>query len=199
MKMKKEIIAPCVVVYKDVFSPENIIDLIEEESEESWPYLVWEYSGTDNGTISSYRTSMQMEMSPVMTDNVDKDNRAYRVSTLWMNIFSQVDNCVHDYRENYDLHLSSDEGYRILKYSGGAEYRPHVDYGHNNSRQLSLVGWLNDDYDGGELDFTYLGVKVKPEAGGLIMFPSSYPYKHAALPVGDNSFDIKYSFVTWFN
>lgn len=194
----KEIIAPCVVVYRDVFNPKNIIELIEKEAEQEWPYLVWEYSGTDSGTISEFRTSVQMEMTPVMVEDVEKDNRVYELSNLWMNIFRSVDECVREYRRDYDLHLRSDEGYRVLKYSGGAEYKPHIDYGYSNERQLSLVGWLNDDYEGGELEFTHLGHTIKPSAGGLILFPSSFPYMHAALPVGTNSFDIKYSFVTWF-
>jgi len=194
----KEVLDTCVVVYHDVFDPKNITELIELESQQEWPYLVWEYSGTDTDTVSDFRTSMQMEMTPVMVEDVEKDNRVYELSNLWMNIFRKVDECVVDYRRDYDLHLRSDEGYRVLKYSGGGEYKPHIDYGHNNERQLSLVGWLNDDYSGGELDFTYLGKIVKPRAGSLILFPSSFPYKHAALPVGKNSFDIKYSFVTWF-
>jgi predicted 2-oxoglutarate/Fe(II)-dependent dioxygenase YbiX len=55
------------------------------------------------------------------------------------------------------------------------------------------VGYLNDDYEGGELFFDKLNLKIKPQAGDLYLFPSSYIYSHAAMPVTDGT---KYSIVT---
>lgn len=87
------------------------------------------------------------------------------------------------------------EQFSILKYSGGQEYKPHADGGTTYvPRQISAVCYLNDDYDGGELEFPYFGIKIKPEPGMLILFPSNFAYAHAALPVTSGN---KYTLVTW--
>ena len=62
------------------------------------------------------------------------------------------------------------------------------------SRQVSCVCYLNDDYQGGELEFPNFKVKIKPEQGMLILFPSSFPYLHIAHPITQG---IKYTLVTW--
>lgn len=191
-------LAPGVILYKNIFSPENIIELLESESQEDWPYLIWENSQTDNGTISSYRMSVQMELHPLQADKIGNIPRMKPVAELWKKIFKNIDASVHHYRDKYSLSLTTDEGYRVLKYPSGGEYSSHYDYGPNNARTLSCVGWFNDDFNGGELEFDYFGIKISPSAGSMVLFPSNYLYRHTAHPVEENSFGIKYAFVTWF-
>lgn len=194
-----DILAPGVFLYKNVFDPTNMTDLLEKESEEDWPYLMWELSPTDRGTVSSYRSSLQMELGPIMLQEVQESNRLHDLHKKWMTAFEHINKCVFQYRRHWDLDLRADEGYRVLKYPSGSQYRMHIDHHRDNGRVLSLVGWLNDDFEGGELYFDHLDLTVPCQAGSLIMFPSSYVYRHAALPIKENSLDIKYSFVTWFN
>jgi predicted 2-oxoglutarate/Fe(II)-dependent dioxygenase YbiX len=56
-----------------------------------------------------------------------------------------------------------------------------------------MVGYLNDDYEGGGLRFDKIDLEVKPRAGDLYIFPSSYLFSHSALPVKSGT---KYSVVT---
>jgi len=61
---------------------------------------------------------------------------------------------------------------------------PHVDSYEDDTKQvLSIVLYLNDDYTGGELYFKNQDIKIKPEAGSLIAFPSTDPYFHESLTV----------------
>ncbi len=190
-------LAPGVIMYKNIFSPENIIELIESESKEDWPYLMWENSETDNGKISSYRMSVQMELNPLQANKIENIPRMKPAAVLWKKIFKNIDAAVYHYRDKYSLELSTDEGYRVLKYPSGGEYSSHCDYGSENGRILSCVGWFNDDFNGGELEFDYFGIKVSPSAGSMVLFPSNYLYRHTAHPVEENNFGIKYAFVTW--
>lgn len=52
---------------------------------------------------------------------------------------------------------------------------------------LTLAGaallYLNDDYEGGELDFSNLGFSIKPPAGSVLTFPSTEKWTHGVLPV----------------
>jgi predicted 2-oxoglutarate/Fe(II)-dependent dioxygenase YbiX len=63
-------------------------------------------------------------------------------------------------------------------------------------RALSAICYLNDDYEGGEIEFPEFKVKIKPEAGMLILFPSNFAYKHTAYPVTKGT---KYALVTWIH
>ena len=58
---------------------------------------------------------------------------------------------------------------------------------------LSIVGQLNDDFDGGE--FVMWRDKVIPfETGDVIIFPSNFMYPHKVEPVTKGN---RYSYVSW--
>ena len=192
-------IAKGIVLYENVFETQDFVQMIEKEAAKDWPYLSWVPSATGAGAISEYRTSYQMELGMLRHTDVVDGHRLHKVSELWKNMFEAIDQQVYEYRNRYSLSLSSDEGYRVLKYSNGSEYLEHTDWHPDNDRQISLVGWLNEDFEGGELYFKHFDLTVKPKAGSFVIFPSNFIYLHSALPVGDtNKHDIKYSFVTWF-
>lgn len=48
--------------------------------------------------------------------------------------------------------------------------------------EFSSILYLSSEYDGGEIEFPELGIKYKPKAGDLIVFPS-HGYLHNVLPV----------------
>ena len=85
------------------------------------------------------------------------------------------------------------ESINLVKYYPGNHFQTHADDGASYKSVVSLVGYLNDDYEGGEIEFNVLGVKIKPEAGDLVVFPSNFIYTHRAHPVISG---IKYSIVT---
>ena len=56
--------------------------------------------------------------------------------------------------------------------------------------------YVNDNFDGGVLEFKNKDYSVKPEPGMLILFPSNYAYTHIAHPVETGT---KYAVVTWLH
>ena len=58
---------------------------------------------------------------------------------------------------------------------------------------LSIVGVLNDDYDGGEF-IMFNDYEIKFKAGDIIIFPSVFLYPHLVKPVKKG---VRYSFVSW--
>ena len=58
---------------------------------------------------------------------------------------------------------------------------------------LSIVGVLNDNYEGGEF-IMFDDYEIKFKAGDLIIFPSIFLYPHKVKPVKKG---IRYSFVSW--
>lgn len=64
-------------------------------------------------------------------------------------------------------------------YSEDDYYEPHIDYIVNNencifpkggNRVATAILYLNDEYEGGELYFNHLYLRVKPQAGSLVFF-----------------------------
>jgi predicted 2-oxoglutarate/Fe(II)-dependent dioxygenase YbiX len=69
----------------------------------------------------------------------------------------------------------------------------HHDHGFSYNCTVSVVCYLNDDYEGGELSFRLQDLKIKPKAGDMYVFPSNFMYPHIAEKVTGG---IKYSLVT---
>jgi predicted 2-oxoglutarate/Fe(II)-dependent dioxygenase YbiX len=100
------------------------------------------------------------------------------------------------YTEKHDVHQLWHEPYNMLRYRGGQEYKAHYDGGTETGRCVSAIVYLNNDYEGGHVEFTNFGVKIKPEPGMLLLFPSNYAYTHIAHPVISGT---KYAIVTWMH
>ena len=92
----------------------------------------------------------------------------------------------------------------ILRYEQSQEYKWHIDqplplnllltpYG-CETRNWSIVLYLNDDFEGGETQV--LEDVYTPKKGTALVFPSSWHYPHTALPVKQG---IKYALVTWYH
>ena len=58
---------------------------------------------------------------------------------------------------------------------------------------LSIVGVLNDNYEGGEF-IMFEDYEIKFKAGDILIFPSVFLYPHLVKPVKKG---IRYSFVSW--
>ena len=76
-------------------------------------------------------------------------------------------------------------------------FKLHVDEQNTSvrSRDIVFMWYLNDVEYGGETCFPEQELKVKPEAGKLVLFPSTWTYPHCAnIPISSN----KYIITGWF-
>lgn len=87
----------------------------------------------------------------------------------------------------YNIHL--------LKYGVNGFLPAHQDHG-VSSRVLSTVMYLNDDYEGGEIEFVNSNIKIKPPAGSIIFFPSNFLYIHEVHSITSG---FRYSLPHWFH
>ena len=82
---------------------------------------------------------------------------------------------------------------QLLHYLAGGFYYYHCDNAYlvprENAwrkavdRDISLLIYLTDDFEGGELHFKRLNYSLKPKAGMLVWFPSDMRFEHMAKPV----------------
>lgn len=108
----------------------------------------------------------------------------------------------------YNTKIYGIEPLQFLKYEKDGHYSPHIDgesvflidnfqlpvWRRNTKRDYSTLIYLNEDFEGGEFEFTNLKVKIKPTTGTVITFPSDHRFLHAALPVTSG---IRYCIVIW--
>ena len=91
----------------------------------------------------------------------------------------------------------------VLRYENNQEYKWHCDgkpflipndpsMSHN--RLISIVCYLNDNFEGGETKV--LDTPWKPVKGKALIFPSNWAYPHCAMPV---TLGTKYSIATWYH
>jgi hypothetical protein len=96
-------------------------------------------------------------------------------------IFRSVRECVDDYGRYWGVGISSYEAFNFVKYEGaGTHFKIHADHGPTYVSTTSIVVYLNDDYEGGELWFPRFDLTIKPKAGDIVVFPSTYIYEHAS-------------------
>lgn len=126
----------------------------------------------------------------VLAENKDiSDPRALYIVN---SIYSGMMFCGNMYKKmkNIDGDVTISKNFAINKYNTGEDMGQHVDWNENNpSLRYSFFVYLNDDYDGGELHFSKQNITLKPEAGSIVMFPSTEPYEHGSLTIKEG---IKY-------
>ena len=107
----------------------------------------------------------------------------------------------------YQCEVDSSEIPQVLSYGIGGHYKPHIDgesiwmtprgekiWKKSTDRDLSIVFYLNDDFEGGDFIFPELKIRVRPEPGMMVCFPSNHHYSHGVEPVTKGK---RYSIVSW--
>ncbi len=119
-------------------------------------------------------------------------------------IVGNLHSTILEYVESFEFDwFGSWKGYtsiRFNRYFPGQTMLEHCDHIHSmfdGERKgipiLSIVGILNDDYEGGEF-IMFEDKKIDTKKGDLIIFPSNFLYPHEVTPVTKG---VRYSYVSW--
>lgn len=178
---------------------------------------------TDLEVLARYVQQARMEQSAVSnfaedapTESVEwvinkeirDTHHVHQTTTITRKLRSIVKAGVGSFVEPfYNVKIRDWEPLQLLHYSEGGHYIPHVDaetlytdddglelWEKSLDRDLSVVYFLNDDFDGGELFFPKLDLNIEPEAGALVCFPSDHNYIHGVKPVTAGR---RFTVVTW--
>jgi hypothetical protein len=115
------------------------------------------------------------------------------------NLFRSLGLALREFREVFPYFKGSfkDMGYAIQRTLPGEYYHWHIDGGSHefSQRQLVAVWYLNDVAGpGGETEFLYQGIKVRPEEGKLLLFPPFWTHEHRGVTLERG---VKYIATTW--
>lgn len=186
-------IAGCIEIYENAWpDPKKTIDELEQLTHNHYSSNVyWQKAETfGQGAFQNIRTNKLLPLTHLC--EVTGNKVLHNINNIFYTLLLSTTN---SYCSRFDIHENFfHEGYNVLKYSPGEEYKPHYDGGTSSARSVSAICYLNNDYVGGELEFVNFGIKIKPEPGMMLLFPSNYAYRHVAHPVLEGT---KYAIVTW--
>ena len=203
--MKLDVISiGAIAIYREILiDPNNLIRRINYCESISETYK-WErarvYNGITMGAIVDSRTNFYLNLiRPADLSEESKQNFGHcglAEVNNYINIYFQI--AIKDYCCRFGAQITNNENpiYQVLRYSSDEYFRPHSDDSPATPRRVSGLCYLNNNFDGGELEFTFAGVLYKPHPGDIVLFPSNFPYAHAARPVSNGT---KYSIVNWWN
>ena len=200
MKVHKALNINGIVIYRrKIQNPHEIIEAIEwvqkVSSFRKWNQVEVKHAdGTQS--VSEVRTNEGLFLPPA--NHVSEDAREQAFVEITKIFDFHFHECLTDFTTRFASSIASytsNNGYHALKYSQSQYYIPHTDDSPNTQRRISGIAYLNDDFEGGQLEFTKLNLKYYPMAGDIVLFPSNMPYEHAAMPVTEG---VKYSVVGWW-
>lgn len=209
--MQKEILEKNIYYYTNVIEdPQKLINSIEETEFTDFSKFIskWEYWGSCSGQQYEYGTEKTIYPLAIKKfDHPHKSKINYIFNTIadgFYRVSKDYAECLQD-NEPSNLYLR----FNIKKYKSGAHMGTHFDQQEGDERlKYSLVMYLNDDYEGGELSFVIRDkqqttdpknpyimphpdyeiaksqvkdlISIKPKAGSVVIFPSYPPYHHTA-------------------
>lgn len=121
---------------------------------------------------------------------------------------------VEEGQKQYNQPLTKDQRFLYVVHPTGTYIDPHTDildidnpdYENDTyekqikefpflwSGHLSILAYLNDEYDGGELYFPEHNFGVRPKKGMLILFPGNLHYVHGVAPITSGT---RYTLSQW--
>lgn len=193
--LNKRYLLDPVIVKDDIVYFENAVPNIEEiveiiESLTCESITDWTDWGTGDNHIYG-------KIKFLKRSEYNKDDRESRIKSKYV-IETLCDTMIQCAREYGDLmgvpddHIYYGSGilkrynttFGVNKYNENSPMGAHVDLNDDNFFvQYTIVVYLNDNYDGGELHFKDHDVTIKPKAGSVAMYPSGHPYLHESLNI----------------
>lgn len=184
-------VAGCIDIFENAWpNPLETIQMIENEAINPDCGVRWTRATTlGQGSSQDLRTNYHLGITSTAQEYGNLAAQNIHNQMYLLLLASTI-----PYAEKYGVEEMYHEPYNMLRYRGGEHYKAHSDGTTDTGRSISAICYLNNDYEGGEVEFINFGIKIKPEPGMLLLFPSNYAYSHVAHPVTDGT---KYAIVTW--
>jgi hypothetical protein len=202
-----EILDLGMVYYKDIIKdPQGLINKIEELDSRYAndkpghtetvvkPWVPWKNETGRQETFCLQKFIPQVQ-------NISQNDRYREEQTF---ISSQLFGALDETLKHYSTKIypfaeknikSREHMMHLLRYDASGYLPAHQDQG-ISSRVLSVLLYLNDDYEGGEITFQHSNIRFKPEPGSVLFFPSNFLYVHEVAAVTKGP---RYALPNWYH
>jgi predicted 2-oxoglutarate/Fe(II)-dependent dioxygenase YbiX len=181
-------------LYRGAISKQDCVSIIndlESEIAKGIPGIQWSGAQVnDKEDVNYVRNCVDLKFKRENLGKQLPENET--LANIHMKVDNALDRCLQHYESLWHLKMHYKEAFNFVKYLPGKYFKIHGDHGPYYACTVSAVAYLNDDFEGGEIEFIRQGLVVKPQAGDIVMFPSNFVYEHASLEVKSGT---KYSVV----
>lgn len=171
---------------------DEIIDTLENNLKSDGLYR-WQPAMVTEAdeALETARKCVDFKLSSKNLGPVTEENKPFY--DMHQKTFEKIKPAVDDYGRYWGVGIQYYESFNFVKYEGsGTHFKIHADHGPAYVTTISVVAYVNDDYEGGELYFPRFDLTIKPKKGDVVVFPSTYIYEHAS---NDMISGTKYSIV----
>jgi hypothetical protein len=186
MELEFEELAPGIHVYKNVMKDvdlflKNIKNVFDSNGVISWDVdalIIRDGKEYVDKTIRDVNVfSVPYKLAKVLLETHSNPRQTFN-NIVANKLYESLDPIEKHYMSHYRFTAKEHDTYYVMKYEENNFFKIHTDDGAEYPRTLSLVYYLNSDYEGGEIEFPRFGVKYKPVGNDVILFPSNYMYDH---------------------
>jgi hypothetical protein len=113
------------------------------------------------------------------------------------NLIGRVKNEIEKAYNLEDIKIVEKEDFLgVVHWETGSYLNTHVDdLGYVTENHLPIIIYLNDDYEGGEINFETHDICIKPKTGDLVIFPGNMHYAHEVKRIVSGD---RYTLPIWF-
>lgn len=210
--MKISNLGPNIWYFEEAIPEVNLfLDLLEKNNDnERITHIIPKWSRWSDGGPKEDKYVEWVEIGPPMGEEkfVDWERTLNRSGTVWPKIEPDTDahkeayeilkmidvplNNVIDYYWSQNPSLKPlkyiSKNYPIRKYRTGGSMGKHKDqnpFDPNPTMDISILIYLNDNYEGGELYFNDLDLKIKPSAGSILIFACEHMHESLEIKTGN--------------
>ena len=160
---------------------ENVLD------KEYCDYIISEFMKESNTHPGSTSGGVNVNVKKTIDFHL-KNNCSEIWTEIDKKLYEGLNKCLYKYRDKYEAFKMfskiEDTGFQIQRYiKNEGFYIYHNDFltDKEKYRILTFLFYLNDVEEGGETEFFYGRIKIKPKAGKCILFPASWTFPHRAI------------------
>jgi len=186
MNINKKELAPGLTVYSDVIPGyEQIIPYVEQVTGSGM--IAWNKGEIGGNAVDTMLFDYPEEFKDPNDQGILFDQR---MSLVFGGFLGIVEN---DYIQSNKIKKTYlHDKMMLMKYDDGAEFPL---FGKNDAGDhISVMYYLNDDYEGGTIDFPTLGVSYRPNANEAIVFTAASGFEYTVEKMTSGT---KYSLLTY--
>lgn len=168
-------------------SLENIIEVYNVLNNEDW------------NKISQECKSLEYNSGSDDPDNfwykriAGSDELSIELSNILKNIFIIAKTKAESY---YGIKLKGKQNYNITVWRPAMSMHAHIDDADYKDYNIAALFYINEDYQGGEINFINFDKKFKPRSNSLIIFPGHDAYLHEVKTIINGH---RYTSSMWFS
>jgi hypothetical protein len=183
-------LAPGIVVFDNIFN--NSMEYIKKIEEDglSWQAAEVLVSQDENKSGTNYKAR---DTDLIMLPH-HMNNATGTLSDFAKEFHKELKPCLDQYLSFYAAKIEKFEHPQLLRYGKEQKFHDHIDDHPFFTRRISLTYYLNDEYEGGDVEFKRFGLRFKAQKNQLLIFPSNFVYNHEVHPVTDG---LRYVIVQW--